>query len=171
MIIAIDASVLLHLIDPKLPVRPSADGQVPQRCEERVNHFIEQCSKNGDRLLIPTPALAEALVGAGDAGPAWLGILRGHRSIRIAPFDEKAAVECSVLAQERGKRCGATTRNKAKFDEQIVAIAVAEQCEWLLSDDQDLYKLAPPHLMVKGVSDLDLPPEDRQGQLFGGEEA
>lgn len=167
MIIAIDASVLLHLIDPSLPARPDSSGQVPLRCQERVNYFIEQCSKNGDRLLIPTPALSESLVQAGDAGPAWLAALHGQRSVRIAPFDEKAAVECAALAKGRGQRSKASTRAKAKFDEQIVAIAVAEQCELLLSDDGDLYRLAPSSLKVKGIGDLELPPEDRQGRLFG----
>lgn len=169
MIIAVDASVLLHLIDPDLPVPPRPDGTVPDRCQERLKHLIEQSSKNGDRLLIPTPALAEALVNAGDAGPAWIAALNGQRSVRIAPFDEKAAVECAALALARSKRRGATTRNKAKFDEQIVAIAVAEQAELLLSDDQDIQKLSPPHLEVKGIGDLDLPPEDRQGRLFDSE--
>ncbi len=169
MIIAIDASVLLHLIEPTLSAPPGPDGTVPERCQDRLNFFIEQSSKNGDRLLIPTPALSEALVKAGEAGPAWLSVLHGKRSVRVAPFDEKAAVECAALARERGNRRGATTRDKAKFDEQIVAIAVAEQAELLLSDDADIRRLAPPHLKVKGIGDLDLPPQDRQGRLFDGE--
>lgn len=171
MIIAIDASVLLHLIDPALSAPPGPNGVVPDRCQDRLRFFIEQSSKSGDRLLIPTPALSEALVNAGEAGPAWLSVLHGQRSIRIAPFDEKAAVECAALARERGNRRGATTRDKSKFDEQIVAIAVAERAELLLSDDKDIRRLAPRHLPVKGIGDLDLPPEDDQGNLFAGNPA
>lgn len=166
MIVAIDASVLLHLIDPDLPVPPGPNGEVPTRCRERLEHFIAGMSKRGDRLLIPTPALSESLVRAGDAGPGWLAALSGRKAVRTAPFDDKAAFECAALALERRKRRGATTRNKAKFDEQIVAIAVAEQAELLLSDDPDIRSLAPSHVTVKGIGDLDLPPEAAQTDMF-----
>lgn len=117
-------------------------------------------------MLIPTPSLSEALVKAGNAGQDWLNSLHGRKAVRVAPFDEKAAVECAELVRQRHGRRGRTTRAKAKFDEQIVAIAVAERAEVLLSDDPDIRNIAPPTLIVKGIGDLDLPPDDPQGGLF-----
>lgn len=157
--------MLLHLINPNLPAPPDPSGHIPDRCAERLDHFIDQMGKQGDRMLIPTPALAEVLVKAGNAGQEWLSAMHGRKAIRIAPFDEKAAVECAALSAAR-PRSRQSTRDKAKFDEQIVAIAVAEGAELMLSDDADVRALAPTSLTVRGIGDLDLPPEDPQAGLF-----
>lgn len=93
-------------------------------------------------------------------------LLTGKRAIRIVPFDQLAAIECAELARTRKQRAHTSTRNKAKFDEQIIAIAVAARAEEILSDDGDIRALAPPHVKVRGISDLDLPPESAEPGLF-----
>jgi hypothetical protein len=70
------------------------------------------------------------------------------------------------MAHNRSQRTRTATRAKAKFDEQIVAIALAEQAEMILSDDSDIRALAPSRLTVKGIADLELPPEEAQGSLL-----
>lgn len=117
-------------------------------------------------MIVPTPVLAEVMVRAGNSGQAWLTTLKGRRAIRIAGFDELAAIECAALFSERSLRKNSTSRTKAKFDEQIVAIAVVENAEMILSDDADLSKLAPDGLIVQGISSLELPPEAAQSELF-----
>ena len=57
--------------------------------------------KRGDVLVIPTPALAEMLTRADAVGNDWLATLHGKKAIRIAPFDEMAAIECAALAARR----------------------------------------------------------------------
>lgn len=166
MIVAIDASVLLYLVDPSLSAPLDEAGNPIAHCAERLEHLLSSMSKNGDRMLVPTPSLAEALVHAGGAGQDWLAVLHGFRAIRVAPFDERAAIECAVLAYNRSQGTRTTTRAKAKFDEQIVAIALAEQAEMILSDDGDIRTLAPSRLVVKGIAELELPPEDAQGSLL-----
>lgn len=164
MIVAIDSTVLLHLIDPQLAVPPQPHtGEPPERCAERLDHFIEQLSKDGGRLIVPTPVLAEILVRAGAAGPDWLNTLRGRKAIKVADFDTLAAIECAAMTLERPKRDRESTRRKAKFDEQIVAIATVERAELILSDDSDIRALAPRGVQVKGIGELPLPPEDPQG--------
>lgn len=166
MIAVIDSTVLLHLIDPTVAVaRHPQTEEIPTRCVERLDHFIDQLSRAGGRLIVPTPTLAEVLVYAGPAGPDWLNTLRGRKSIRIASFDERAAIECAALAADRKKAGRKSTRNKAKFDEQIIAIAKVENADLILSDDADILSLAPRGMQVKTIGDLDLPPEDPQGAL------
>ena len=166
MIVAVDTTVLMHLIDPSAEAAPDSDGNVPRRCQERIAYLLECMIKSGDRMIVPTPSLSEILTGAGDAGPEWVAVMQRHRAIRIAPFDERAAIECAELARHRAQRSKQSTRNKAKFDEQIIAIAVAERAEIILSDDRDIKRLAPEGITVKGISDLDLPPEDPQRDMF-----
>lgn len=165
MIAAIDASVLLLMFDPDSGIPLGGDGKPVARCKERVDHLVDRLSKSGGRLLVPTPALSELLVGAGVAGPEWLSRLNGKRAIRIAPFDELAAVECAALARDRASRGSTSPRAKAKFDEQIVAIARLHGATEIYSDDSDIRKLASPGITVLGIADLPLPPEDTQGRL------
>jgi len=166
LIVAIDSSVLLYLIDPNLPAPSDADGKRIDRCQERVEFLLDTMSKNGDTLVIPSPALAEVLTNAGDVGSDWLSTLHGKRAIRIASFDEMAAIECAELARQRTKRARLSSRNKSKFDEQIVAIAAVSRAERILSDDADIRRLAPSSLTVLGIGDLELPPEDPQTDMF-----
>lgn len=162
MIVVVDSTVLLPLIDPTISVASGADGAVPDRCNERLDHLIDSLSKEGGRMVIPTPVLAEVLTKAGSAGPDWLATLKGRRAIRIADFDERAAIECAALAHGRKGRRNGASRAKAKFDEQIVAIAVIVGADLILSDDGDIHSFAPSGLAVQGIGSLPLPPEDPQ---------
>lgn len=166
MIVAADASVILHLIDPSLPAPSDPEGNPVANCQERIEHLLNLMAKRGDQLVIPTPALAEMLTKAGVAGNDWLSVLHGKRAIRIAPFDEMAATECAALARSRKARNPSSNRNKAKFDEQIVAIAVVSRAEQILSDDRDIHALAPAGIEVRGIADLELPPQSAQSEMF-----
>lgn len=170
MIVAVDSGVLLHLIDPDLPARPDpTTGVRPVHCRERINHLVDTISRAGGRLVIPTPVLAEVLVKAGAAGPDWLASIAAKRTIRIAAFDQMAAVECAALSRERAGRVKGGTRAKAKFDEQIVAIAIVEGCDEIIADDGDIRKIAPRTLTVRTLAELPLPPQSDQGSLPLGE--
>lgn len=163
MIVAVDAGVLLHLLNPDLPAPIDPEtGERPTDCAARVEHLIDRISRVGGRLVIPTPALSEILVKAGAAGPDLLARLAGKKSIRVASFDEMAAVECAALAGGRAARGRTSPRPKAKFDEQIVAIAVVEACEEIVSDDGDMLRLAPSGMKVTRLAELPLPPVSAQ---------
>lgn len=165
MIAAIDASVLLLMFDPEISAPLGQDGQQVDRCKERVDYLVERMSKSGGRLLIPTPVLSELLVGAGAAGPEWMARLRNKRAIQIVAFDELAAVECAALARERAARGSTSPRAKAKFDEQIVAIARFHGATEIYSDDSDIRKLVSSEMAVIGIAELPLPPEDAQSSF------
>lgn len=169
MTVAFDASILIYVIDgqAKPPIDP-ATGKPVDRCHERVTHLLETLQQENAKIVIPTPALAEVLVRAAKGGPEFLRILSSSRHFRIAPFDERAAVEFAARQAERilaNERAPATTRTKAKFDDQIVAIAAVEGATTIYSDDEDIAKLAQGRLEVVKIGAIPLPPESAQGKL------
>lgn len=167
MIVAFDASVLVYVVTPEAnaPI-DKATGQPVARCADRVSYLIATLQRDKATIIIPTPSLAEVLVGGGDAAPGWLAMLERSRHFRIADFDKRAAVEHAARQAERklgGKK--AVERRKAKFDDQIVAIAAVAGVSVIYSDDGDIRTLAGTQFEVKGIADLPLPPESEQGSL------
>ena len=133
--------------------------------------LIETLQEERETILIPTPALSEVPVHAGDAGPQYLEILDSSRWFRIVPFDHRAAVELAAITRDAiaagDLRAGTgTTRAKLKFDRQIIAVARVEGQATVCSDDEDTRKPgAPPGLTVIAVHELPHPPEAAQGTL------
>lgn len=169
MIVAFDASVLVYVVTPEAsaPI-DKATGQPVVRCADRVSYLIATLQRDRATIIIPTPSLAEVLVGGGDAAPGWLAMLERSRHFRIADFDKRAAVEHAARQAERklgGKKSVAGERRKAKFDDQIVAIAAVAGVSVVYSDDGDIRTLAGTQFEVKGIADLPLPPENPQGSL------
>lgn len=169
MIVAFDASILIYIIDEQAnaPVDP-ATRQPVEGCRARVMHLLEILQRQDAKIIIPTPALAEVLVRAAKGGPEFLQILGSNKHFRIVGFDQRAAVEFAARQAERiggGRRALATTRAKAKFDEQIVAIAAVENAATIYSDDQDIAKLADGRFEVTKIAAIPLPPKAAQGIL------
>jgi len=166
--VVFDASILLFVLNENTP------ASVP-RAEERVEYLIDQLSENGEKVIIPTPALSECLVHAGPAGPDYLAIINKQSCFRVASFDERAAVEAAAQihqARGRGQRKGGNpdaTKTKIKFDRQIVAIAAVEGATAVYTDDSDVKAYASAAGMDAYLpSDLPLPPEEPQANLpFG----
>ena len=166
MIVVLDATVLLYLLDEKAkpPSRPDS-GDVVDRCRERIEYLIATLQAQRAKIIIPTPVLAEVLVGAGHAASEWLRILTSSKNFRLVPFDERSAIEFAATQAARGGSCiksTSTTWAQAKFDAQIMAIAAVEQATIIYSDDGHIKKLAGSRFEVIGISDLPLPPEDKQ---------
>lgn len=166
MIVVFDTSVLIFLFekDANGPHDPETGEPLPL-CYERVNHLVEELQKAKAKVIIPAPVLAELLLKAGDATQEWLQIIDKAPHITVAPFDTIAALEHAVRMGERGKLPGAEKR-KAKFDEQIIAIAAVNRAEVIYSSDGDIKSGAGSDIRVVDLYDMSLPPETRQGQLF-----
>ncbi|MBV8567637.1 MAG: hypothetical protein JO273_19480 [Methylobacteriaceae bacterium] len=169
MIVAFDASILIYVVDEhaKPPIDP-ATGKAVERCQERVTHLLESLQQQNAKIVIPTPALAEVLVRSVMGGPEFLRILSSSKHFRIAPFDERAAVEFAARQAQRitiNQRSAAATRTKAKFDDQIAAIAAVEGATTIYSDDEDITKLAEGRLHVVKIAAIPLPPQSDQGKL------
>lgn len=169
MIVVFDTSTLIFLFKPDAlgPHFPGSNERVDS-CQSRITYLLSELQKSKSRIVVPTPALAELLTHAGEAGPEWLRILSTSKHFRISPFDVLAAIECAELSRKRlgaGKQSQAE-RRKAKFDEQIVAIAAVEAAGVIFSDDEDIRKLATNKMEVRGMADMPLPPQEAQGSLM-----
>lgn len=154
-----DAGILIKLLDPRTPV--------VQR--NKLDYLLTHLQKSKTRILIPTPALAEFYVGA---DPDVLAGFKGHSSFVIVPFDEKAAIECSLSLREavlsrhkKGVQPDASWQ-KIKFDHQIVAIAKVHRANMIYSEDTGLRNFANAlGLAALCTDDLPESPESRQQKL------
>jgi hypothetical protein len=159
-----DASILLFVL------QENVKSSIP-KAKERVQYLIETLSKAGEKIIIPTPALSECLVHAGQAGPEYLNIIGKQACFRVASFDQRAAVEAAIRTHEarrRGQRSGNSeaTKTKIKFDRMIIAIATVENATAVYSDDGDVISYAREAGMdAYRLSDLPEPPEDPQGVM------
>ncbi|MGF1651307.1 MAG: type II toxin-antitoxin system VapC family toxin [Hyphomicrobiaceae bacterium] len=171
--IVFDASVLLLLLNPETPPpNDAATGQPVTRCKDRIEYFIAQLTQQREKIIIPTPALSESLIKAGDAAPQYLDIMRNSRFFQVSPFGPTAAVEAAELMRKRIARLGTLkgdaldSRAKVKFDLQIVAIARVTRATKIFTDDEGLQKLAKSYFIAAdGIASLPLPPEDAQTEL------
>jgi predicted nucleic acid-binding protein len=173
--VVFDSSVLLLVLDPH--ARPPNDpetGLPVHRAAERIEYLIDNLAAARETIIVPTPVLSEVLVHAGAGMPRYLDRLNSEAAFRIAPFDEKAAIEAAIAMKEAiargGHRVDAAnpdvTKTKIKFDRQIVAIAKAEGAHTVYSDDEDVRRYATQsEIEAYGTADLDLPPEDPQRSL------
>ena len=168
----IDTSILLLVLDPntKPPLDPDT-GEPLVRAGERVEYLIDSLNNDQQKIIIPTPVLSEVLVYAGTAMQKYLQILNSQAVFRIAPCDQKAAIEAALAhrdALDRGHLRIDTanpdaTKTKIKFDRQIVAIAKSEGAELVYSDDDDVIGYAErAGLKAYRTRDLEPPPEDPQ---------
>lgn len=169
--VVFDATTLIFLLDPDAKPPPDQAGQPVNHVQERIQYLIDTLSKDKQKIIVPTPALSELLVRAGDAGPGYLELLNTTTAFKVVDFDQRAAVEVAAAtreAQKSGdKRSGSeSTWAKIKFDRQIVAIAKVENAEIIYSDDADIARFAKDlGIRVFRIADLPLPPTEAQRNL------
>jgi hypothetical protein len=170
--VVFDATTLLFLLDPaaKAPTDPET-GEPVVRVNDRISRLVGDLEKRKEKIVVPTPALSELLVRAGEAGPEYLEILNRSAAFKIVDFDQRAAVEVAAATREAiaaGDKRGGSESSwaKVKFDRQIIAIARIEGASAIYSDDGDMVRFAKNSgIAVIRVCDLPLPPEDPQQSL------
>jgi hypothetical protein len=67
MLVVFDASFLIPLLDPQVKRAGDTDA--------RISHLVATLDRQKTKIIVPTPALSEVLIGAGDAAPQYLDIL------------------------------------------------------------------------------------------------
>lgn len=170
MILAVDSSALILLINPA--ANPPDDPETEQpvtHARERVELFLAGLS-SADTLIIPTPVLAEVLVGAEEGGPGLLEAISGLARVKVRPFGERAAIETAMMTREAiaagDKRLGSQAPwQKVKVDRQVVAVTRAENATRMYADDHNLVTLARK-LGMDVFSTWDLPVPDGVENLF-----
>ncbi len=161
-------SILFHP-NPRVPVDP-ATGKPPAFARERIEHLIDTLSDNGEKILVPTPALAELLVALGKGGAQAIADLHGEAAFRIVDFDERAAIELALMSEtgqgQKKQKEQAGTWAKVKFDRQIVAIAKVNKTKTIYSTDNGVLHLAHKE-GLKGIACHDIPmPPPKNMELF-----
>jgi predicted nucleic acid-binding protein len=163
MPVAFDANFLVPLLDAKAKVDPAIRA--------KMFYLVNRLHKAGDKIVVPTPALAEFLIKADDAAPAYLEALNRSKYFRVVSFDQRAAVEVAAAHREAlgtgDKREGtASPWTKVKYDRQIVAIAKVEGVTAIFSDDPHIATYAKRDgIPVTTLADLPEPPTDAQAEL------
>lgn len=159
--VVFDAGILIKLFGQKTPAEE----------KQKLEYLVDTLQKAKDHIAIPTPALSEYLVKAGKTAEGMLDEIRKSSVFRIAPFDQRAAVECALAIKQAmdggDKRSGATsTWAKAKFDRQIVAIAKVVGASRIYTEDGDVKRYAvKASITALSISELTLPPDANQGKL------
>lgn len=173
--VVFDATFLLLLVDPGAapPIDPSTNSPI-DKTRERIEHLLQELQDSGERIIIPTPALSEALVGATGRIDELIAVLTSSYKLKTAPFDELAAIEVAVMTdKENARSSGLSTETKAKvkYDRQIIAIAKVNQADAIYSDDSQLRKKTLENGMrAHGLVDLPLPPMKDQGDWLAQSE-
>jgi len=129
----------------------------------RVDGLIADCEKDNEVILIPTPALSEALVVVAPDIQRYLDEFANQAYFKVVPFGERAAIEVALrvkAAVNKGdKREGVPAAwDKVKYDRQIAAIAKVEGASVIYSTDRDIHAHgALWGITVKNISDLPIP--------------
>ena len=172
MILTVDSSTLTLVINPSArpPNDPTTDLPV-KYAKERIEGLIASLGET-DRLVIPTPVLAEVLVGAGEAGAEVINQLQPLSRIQIVAFDQRAAVELAAMTREAealGSKKGTSTEpwQKVKFDRQIIAIAKIAGSDAIFSDDSKLCDFSRS-VGLPARSTWELPVPEQEANLFAG---
>ena len=168
MKVCLDATALMCLLDARMDVFSAPDGTTVSHMQRRMEHLVATIDQAKGSVVVPTPALAELLVGAGTQRAAMLRVLENRKAIRVEPFDKVAAVHCASLdnqaISEGDKKDGVRSSwQKVKIDRQIVAIAQVARCARIVTADPDVEKIAGRAAIETAfVWQLDLPPADAQ---------
>jgi len=173
-LILLDATAFALLASPaaKPPTDP-ATGQPVARVTDRFSLLEAEIQRSKDTIIIPTPALAEVLVGLEDQAPAILQRISRSTWFKIVDFDTRAAVEVAAMTRDalraNDKKAGSTSSwQKVKIDRQIIAIARVMGAKSIYSDDDGVAKFAKQiDLPVVRSWEMPLPPDEvHQGGLF-----
>jgi predicted nucleic acid-binding protein len=170
--VSIDAGFLGLFLHPaaKVPNDPST-GLPTLRARDRVERLMDDLDAKRERIIIPSPALAEFLVLAADDGPQYLTEIALRGSFYIYPFDQLVAVELAAMelhARKQGHKRFPLPSDapwqKIKFDRQIVAIAKFNKAHTIYSDDGHVRMIAED-VGIKGIGcwELGLPPAPPPG--------
>ena len=171
--VVIDATTLLLMLRPGTPVPNGPDGLPIDQPKERIEYLVQRLNNAKTKIIIPTPALSEALVRAGAvASQQIVDHLQRYSVFSIESFDTRAALEVAAMSREalvKGKKRGSSdaTWAKVKYDRQIVAIAKVHGATTIYSDDGDIAVLGKrAKIEVVGLADLPLPPQKAQLDLL-----
>lgn len=123
MIVAIDNNVLVSLVSDRAMFN-------------NLETFLQQCNAT---LLIPTPVVAEFIAKDHNRRRMQFMTYEHHNKVVIGDFNTKAAFICGELGSKYHID-DEEKKQKVKVDLQILAIALANDAQFILSEDTDMPK-------------------------------
>lgn len=165
-----DATALLLLVAPKAATPKDSKGNPIKYAKQRIDGEVDTLGRAKTKIIIPTPALSEALVRAGQAAATeYVRLISKSARFRIESFDERAALELALMTKQaidKGqKRSGSDqTWAKVKFDRQIIAIAKVNKAAVIYTDDKNLRAFAYAN-GLRAVSVAELPVPQKHAQM------
>ncbi|MGG2139933.1 type II toxin-antitoxin system VapC family toxin [Symbiopectobacterium sp. RP] len=164
--IIVDTNILICLMEKNSPSTNllGDDGfSKIENLELRSRALLEHIERQGGTIAIPAPVLAEYLLGIdGERNKhAHVERISSMNCFEIIPFEELAAVECSLLPsiqefKQFSKQINSNqTANKIRFDRQIISIAKANGITEIWSSDGEVIKKGKEAgIDVKSISEI-----------------
>ncbi len=161
--ILVDANFLVALLSPE-------DGS---EATMKARYLVKRLAQQKGTLIVPTPVIAEYLVGADEAGITSLNVFERQAHVVLAVFDRAAAFECSmldraaILSPKGDKKDGSDEPwQKIKVDRQVVAIGKVHGAQLAISRDKGLRTAAlRSGMQACAMEDLPFDPDDAQKKL------
>lgn len=140
----------------KRDATPGQEANIP-----RVHHLLNTFTEKKDIVIIPSLVLAEVLLGfPPERRDEFTRSLRSQ--VVIMPFDVKAASHFARLMDSRSMASplpDGYTRQMLKTDRMIAAVAIANQCDCIYSNDKNLKQFVEKVIPVLTTDDIPLPPQ------------
>ncbi len=169
--VGFDTTILSVLLNPlgKLPLDP-ATGLPVTMAKKRAENLVETLGEARQKIVLPTPAVAELLTAIGPDAQQYMTIIARSRLFELASFDVRCAIELACLNRDvfsiHDPKKGMEPYQKVKIDRQIIAILKVAGVETVYTDDEGFAKRARICGMIAvSIAELALPAEDRQIQL------
>jgi predicted nucleic acid-binding protein len=169
--VGFDNTFLSILLNPngQIPLDPQT-GQPVVMARQRAESVVEALGKSRQKIVLPTPAIAELLTAIGPDAQQYVSIIGRSRLFELASFDPRCAIELACLNRDvfsiHDPKTGAEPYQKVKIDRQIIAILKVAGVETVYTDDEGFAKRARLCGMIPvSTAELPLPSENRQRKL------
>ena len=170
--VGFDNTMLSILLNPngRIPLDP-ATGQPVVDAKRRAENLVSQLGKSRQKIIVPTPAVAELLTAIGPSAQEYFSIVARSRLFEVASFDARCAMELACLNREvfavNDPKNLDEAYQKIKIDRQIIAIFKVAGVENIYTDDAGLARRARLCGMTPiFTAELELPAKDRQMNII-----
>lgn len=168
MRVVLDTNVFLQVIGNVKPgsvLYDPCNNMPVERAIDRAEALVEKIDAARGTVLIPTPVLAEVLIGLSPGQSADLvESIRQLSCFEMVSFDEIAAIECAGMITSQELKAAladpSVTKAKFRFDRQILAIALANNVNEIWTHDKQLFEKAESlGMAVRSLGDIEPDPE------------
>jgi hypothetical protein len=128
--VGFDNTLLSILLNPngRIPLDPTT-GKPIADAKRRAEYLVEKLEKSRQKIIIPTPAVAELLTAIGPDAQQYFSIIARSRLFELASFDLRCAIELAIL--NRDIFASSDPKNpheayqKVKIDRQLIATYIS----------------------------------------------